>query len=161
MLTECGKPHAKVQVLTNPKVQGFEHAKQKLPGIIERYRHFDLILFAVDSDGKDRTGVFASLESARESPNPPLLCVAAVQEVETWLLAGHSEKLTRRWAEVRNDVSVKENVFAPFLDQYGDARRYGAGRDLLMNQALANYGRILQLCPELQELQDRIADLLA
>jgi hypothetical protein len=92
---------------------------------------------------------------------PPLVCVAALQEVETWLLAGHSDKLNRRWAEVRSDVSVKENIFSPFPEQYGDVRRYGAGRDLLMNEALIHYNRILQLCPELEELQDRIAALLS
>lgn len=57
---------------------------------------------------------------------------------------------------MRADTSVKENVFTPFLSKHGDGRRYGGGRDLLMKQALAHYDRILQLCPELGELQARI-----
>ena len=73
-----------------------------------------------------------------------------------WLLAGHPEKLNTPWRKVREDVSVKENVFEPFLSQYGDPRRYGGGRDLLMKQGLARYEQILQRCPELQSLQNRI-----
>jgi len=51
-----------------------------------------------------------------------------------WLLAGRVEKLDTPWREVREDVSVKENIFERFLSQYGDPRRYGGGRDLLMKQ---------------------------
>jgi hypothetical protein len=125
MLAQCGKPNARVLVLTNPKVQGYEHARQKLPEIVERYRHFDLILFLVDADGKDKATVFQALESNAASNGSALFCAAAEQEVEVWLLAG----------QVRRDISVKENVFEPFLSKYGDRRRYGGGRDLLMREA--------------------------
>ena len=77
-----------------------------------------------------------------------------------WLLAGHAEKLEISWGEVRRDISVKENVFEPFLSKYGDRRRYGAGRDLMMREAVAKYDQILQRCPELQRLQGRIIQLL-
>ncbi len=125
MLAECGKPKARVLVLVNPKVQGYEHARHKLPEILDRYRHFDLALFLVDADGKDRTSAFNALEAKAEADGGTLICAAAVQEVEVWLLAGHAEKLDTPWREVREDISVKENIFAPFLSQYGDARRYG------------------------------------
>ena len=46
MLAECGKPKARILVLTNPRVQGYEHARQKLPEVLDRYRHFDLALFS-------------------------------------------------------------------------------------------------------------------
>ncbi|MDX1984844.1 MAG: hypothetical protein SFV51_31515 [Bryobacteraceae bacterium] len=39
MLTECGRPKAKVTVLENPRVQGYAHAKQQLPSIWDRDRH--------------------------------------------------------------------------------------------------------------------------
>jgi hypothetical protein len=160
MLAQCGKPNARVLVLTNPKVQGYEHARQKLPEILERYRHFDLILFLVDADGKDKAAVFEALESKAASNGLPLFCAAAEQEVEVWLLAGHAEKLEIPWGEVRRDISVKENVFEPFLSKYGDRRRYGGGRDLLMREAVEKYDQILQRCPELQRLQGRITQLL-
>lgn len=161
MLAECGKPNAKVVVLTNPKVQGYEHARQRLPEVLDRYRYFDLALFLVDADGKDRTASFETLESEAELNGSALICAAAEQEVEVWLLAGHAEKLETTWREVRRDVSVKENIFEPFLSQYGDSRRYGGGRDLLMKQGLARYDQILQKCPELRRLQNRIVTHLA
>jgi len=119
MMAQCGKPNAQVLVLTNPKVQGYEHARQKLPEILDRYRHFDLCLFLVDSDGKDKSPGFQTLEAAGASSGIRLLCAAAVHEVEVWLLAGHSEKLGKPWRSVRADTSVKENVFAPFSRKLG------------------------------------------
>lgn len=157
MLAECGKPKAKVLVLTNPKVRGYEHARDRLLEILDRYSHFDLFLFLVDADGKDKTKAFDGLESAARSVGHALYCLAAVQEVEVWLLAGHAEKLATKWADVRRDRSVKENIFEEFLSKHGDPRRYGGGRDLLMKQAIAKYPQILQRCPELRVLQERIA----
>lgn len=144
-----------------PKVQGYQHARQKLPEILDRYRHFDLALFLVDADGKDRTAAFEAIESKAESNGSVLICAAAVQEIEMWLLAGHAEKLGISWREVRRDTSVKENVFEPFLSEHGDGRRYGGGRDLLMKQGLVRYAQVLQRCPELRRLQKRIIAHLA
>ena len=53
ILKEVGKTNAKVEVLTNPKVSGFEHARDQVEEICERYKHFDLILFLPDRDGKE------------------------------------------------------------------------------------------------------------
>jgi hypothetical protein len=157
MLEHCGKPNAKILVLSEPRLQGYDHAKEKLPEILYRYQHLDLVLFLVDADGKNRAGEFAALEKR----SPKLICAAAVQEVEIWLLAGHADKLDLPWQTVRQNVSIKEQVFAPFLDKYGDPRRYGGGRDILMQQALENYQGILQRCPELKTLQDRIDSTLS
>jgi hypothetical protein len=134
ILEHCGKPNAKVTVLSEPRLQGYNHAKEKLPEILDRYLHLDLILFLVDADGKDRTGEFTNLEKR----STKLLCAAAVQEVEIWLLAGHADKLAIQWQTIRQNISVKEQIFAPFLAANGDPRRYGEGRDLLMKQALEN-----------------------
>jgi hypothetical protein len=65
------------------------------------------------------------------------------------------------WQNIRADISVKEDIFAPFLAQYGDPHRAGGGRDLLMNQTLQNYDGLLQRCSELAILQERIQKLLA
>jgi hypothetical protein len=85
-----------------------------------------------------------------------LICCAAVEEVETWLLAGHVSKLNKSCNEVRADVSVKENVFVPFLQERGDVRRAGGGRDLLIQQTLTNYAGLLDRCPELRLLQESL-----
>ena len=89
-----------------------------------------------------------------------MICCAAREEVEIWLLAGHASKLDRPWNEVRADVSVKENVFDSFLAQYGNPKAPGEGRNLLMAKTLSSYGALLQLCPELAELERRIREAL-
>jgi len=160
ILEDCGRPRANVAVLANPKVAGFEHAVAMLPRVIERYAHLNLLLLLVDADGKDRAASFQNLEVEAAERNSRLICCAAKEEVEAWLLAGHLSKLDRPWADVRMDVSVKENVFQPFLEKYGDRRRPGGGRDLLIKEALMNYQGLLQRCPELQQLRDRIYQTL-
>lgn len=162
MLAECGKPNAKVEVLRNPKTQGYEHAKAVLLNeVLDRYRHKNLLLFLPDADGKDRAAEFLVMEQSARSIGARLICCAAQQEVEAWLLAGHLEKLTVPWKNIRADISLKENIFEPFLAQHGDSRRAGGGRDLLMKQALQNYTGLLQRCPELAELEQRIRNALA
>jgi hypothetical protein len=132
ILENCGKANARVTVLANPIVSGFEHACGRMPEIVERYLHFGLLLFLPDADGKDRSFQFARLEAEASRKDVILICCAAREEVEVWLLAGHVEKLGRPWSAVRADVSAKENVFAPFLQEHGDSRRASGGRDMLM-----------------------------
>jgi hypothetical protein len=129
--------------------------------ILDRYCHLDLLLFLPDADGKDRSGEFKRLEEQAREKSVKLLCCADIQEVEAWLLAGHLDKLSTNWHNIRADISVKEDIFAPFLAQYGDPHRAGGGRDLLMNQTLQNYDGLLQRCSELAILQERIQKLLA
>lgn len=160
MLSECGKANAKVEVLTNPRAQGYEHAKELLRGaLLERYRHKDLLLFLVDADGRDHRSEFQRLEEDAAAQGVRLLCCAAKEEVEVWLLAGHKQRLDRSWQEVRSEVSIKERIFAPFLAAHGDSRRAGGGRDLLMKETLGNYSALLQLCPELADLERRLRAL--
>ncbi|MBU0717819.1 MAG: hypothetical protein KJ749_06175 [Planctomycetes bacterium] len=162
LLCECGRPNARVVVLTNPRVSGYEHAKGLLRSeIIERYSHIDLILFLPDADGEDRAAEFTDLENQANVQGTRMLCCAAVQEVEVWLLAGHRTKLSIGWRDVRADQWVKENVFDQFLAEHGDSRRAGGGRDLLMQETLRNYRGLLEVCPELQELDRRVREILS
>jgi hypothetical protein len=160
LLRECGKANAKVEVLRNPAVSGFEDACGKLPEIRRAFAHFDLLVFLPDADGKhqSRADKFTQLEADQ---GPKLICCAAVEEVEAWLLAGHTAKLNQPWPTVRADVSVKENFFLPFLEEHGDSRYPGGGREELMQQTLANLRGLLERCPELARLQERICEALA
>jgi hypothetical protein len=158
LLAICGRGNANVEVLTDPKVSGFEHACRSMPEIVDRYDYKHLLLFLPDRDGKDRGPLFANLEAEH---GPKLICCAAVEEVEAWLLAGHISKLDRPWPTVRADISVKENVFAPFLREHGDSRYSGGGREQLMQQTLTNLRGLLERCPELARLQERICEALA
>lgn len=149
-----------MEVLTNPKVSGIDRIPGLRPKIVERYTHFDLLLLLVDADGKDRSGQFTKFEADASARHVRLICCAAVQEVEAWLLAGHISKLSRPWSEVRADVSVKENFFASFLRQFGDLRSPGGGRDTLMKETLSNHRGLLERCPELAELQGKVCAAL-
>ena len=162
MLAECGRPRAKVKILERPRPQGYDHAKALLrTQLFEEYGFMDLFLFLPDGDGKDRSAEFLSLEQDAAGWGIRLFCCAAVEEVETWLLAGHRDRLEgRRWQDVRSDVSVKENVFESFLARYGSPKAPGKGRNLLMARTLSAYGSLLQLCPELAELERRIRESL-
>ncbi len=162
ILTECGKPNARVQVLSNPRARGYDHSKSLIENeLLFRYRHMDLILFLPDADGQDKSVVLRALEARATQAGVKLICECAVQEVEVWLLAGHAHTLDQTWEAIRADVRVKETVFQPFLMRYGDSRRAGQGRDLLMQQTLQNYGGLLARCPELKMLQDRICAAVA
>jgi len=157
----CGRPRAIVEVMLNPRANGYEHAKSFFPArILDLYNHKDLVLFLPDSDGEDRSGEFAQMEAEFEQQAIAMICCAAVPEVEAWLLAGHRDKWEPdwQWGTMQTDRSIKENYFYPFLEKHGqDQSRYpDRGRKQLMLEALRNFGSIKQRCPELQELEDRI-----
>lgn len=157
MLEATGRPNPQVDVLANPRTRGYEHAKGLLrSSLMERYRHKDLLLFLVDADGKDRRGEFEALEKEAVDQRVRLLCCAALQEVEVWLMAGHRQKLGESWATVRSEISLKERFFFPFLRRHGNARAAGGGREQLMKDTLMNYAGLLRLCPELEELERRL-----
>jgi hypothetical protein len=158
LLTRCDRGHSRIHILTDPWLRGKDDLRKRIGEIVERYASFDLLLCIIDSDGKDCSGM---LDEMMQRFGPKLLCCAAVQEVEAWLLAGHPNKLTRPWSEVREDPSVKETEFTAFLEAHGDAKRPGAGREELMVEGLRNFDGILRRCPELEELRVRIAALLS
>jgi hypothetical protein len=158
MLAAVDKPRAHVQVLTNPKLGGYAQAVSAIRGqLVERYRHMDRWLFLPDAD---RAGNLTALEADLATKGVPLFCCAAQPEVEAWLLAGHRDKLTLSWSNVRHHTRLKEEVFEPFLKAFGDARSPGSGRERLIRQTLANYRGLLAVCPELESLQSRLRDHL-
>lgn len=159
MLVEVGKANAQPLVLTNPRLTGYDHAvkaiKEDLP---QRYHFYDLWLFLPDAD---RAGGAPALEARMRKRNIPLLCCAAQPEVEAWMLAGHRNNVPGNWSELRGHSHFKEVVFEPFLAVHGDVRAAGGGREKLMRQTLGNYRGLLAVCPELADLEQRLATLLA
>ena len=161
MMASCGRPNAHVEVLTNPRPGGFEHAKNLIVNkVLDRYSHMDLLIFTPDRDGKNRDEQLRRLETIAREKERNLLCCAAVEEIEAWLLAGHTDKLSQSWQEIRADISVKEHIFNRFLDEYGDSKMVGGGRKMLMKETLANYKGLLARCQELAELENRIRTIL-
>lgn len=156
MLIEIGKCNARVTILTNPKLGGYEQAVRAIQNELpDRYGHFDLWLFLPDAD---RARNLKALEADLAGKGVRLLCCAAVPEVEAWLLAGHRDRVKARWADVRFHARLKESVFEPFLRAHGDPCSAGGGREALMRETLTSYRGLLQVCPELAELERRLRD---
>jgi hypothetical protein len=159
MLTEVGKPQAKVQLLTNPKLDGYEDAVKAIKNELQgRYSFYDLWLFLPDAD---RAKGLDALESELTTKGIRLLCCPAAPEVEAWLLAGHRSKLSISWSNIPSHHRLKEEVFEPFLREHGDSFAIGGGREKLMRETLQNYRGLLEVCPELASLEQRLRQLLA
>lgn len=161
IMREVDKASAIVTVLTNPKLNGYEHAKSSLEGICERYKHFNLFLFIPDNDcSKTRQTALNKTTAKMQADGKPIICIAALEEVETWLLAAHKGKLDAEWKTIKQDCSIKENHFQPFLKEHGD-NSPGGGREELMKEGLKRFTTILALNPEIQILINEIKKLLA
>jgi hypothetical protein len=159
MLAELDKPNARVVILPNPKLNGYPHAVSAIRGeLADRYRDFDLWLFLPDGD---RASDLGSLETELAEQGVHLFCCAAQPEVEAWLLAGHRDKLPIPWGQVRQHPHLKEDVFEPFLRQFGNPASVGGGRKHLTRETLSNYRGLLSVCPELAELENRLRAFLA
>lgn len=158
LLAEAGRSRADVNVLTDPKLNGIEDAKRAIRNELpDRYGHVPLWLFLPDADC---AGDLRPLEEEMQSKGIKLVCCAAQPEVEAWLLAGHRQKLDVPWREVRGHPRLKEELFAPFLARYGNPRLPDEGRDALMRETLRNYRGLLEVCPELKTLEDRLRGIL-
>ena len=159
IMADAGRPAAKVDVLSNPRLRGYDHAVQvirdELPG---RYRFKDLWLFFPDAD-KATDDAMQALEEHVAKQGIALLCCAAQPEVEIYACAAFRNELpgTGIWEEARRHPRMKEEIFAPLLASHGDPRRAGAGRDLMISASLDNLPLLFRLCPELQALRARIA----
>lgn len=159
VLFELGKPNARVSMLPDPKLNGYPHAVSAIRGdLIRRYKHVGLWLFLPDADRADD---LRWLESELGEHGINLFCCAAQPEVEAWLLAGHRDKLPIPWGDVRQHAHMKEDVFEPFLKEYGDRRSPGGGRERLVRETLNNYRGLLDVCPELRQLEGRLRAFLA
>ena len=157
IMVDVGKPSAKVAVLHNPRLNGYDDAVKALRhGRLERYKFMDIWLFFPDAD-RATSKAMEDLEKYVAKQGITLLCCAAQPEVEIYACAAFRGDLRRSWEEIRDHPQMKEEIFEPLLGQHGDPRRPGAGRDLMINRSLEKRSRLFQLCPELQHLRDRIA----
>lgn len=159
LLADAGKPRAKVQVLTSPRLNGYDDAIKAIRGgLFDSYGHWGLWLFIPDAD-RASPGSMASLEADLAAKGVRLFCCPAQPEVEIYACVAHRAKLRASWPEVRSSRTMKETHFDPLLKAEGDVRRAGGGRDQLIDASLTPLRTILQLCPELQTLRDRISQI--
>jgi len=160
LVADAGKLRAAVTVLTNPSLGGYDHALRAVKGeLTERYGFWDLWLFMPDADRASQAAMLA-LEAELAARQVCLLCCPAEPEVEIYACAAYRETMPGGWAQARLHPRFKEVLFDPLLALHGDARRAGGGRDRMMVESLKNYSLLLQLCPELRTLRNRIAKLV-
>lgn len=169
LLASAGHARAKVQVCTDPLIGGISEALkwEVLEPILDRYCwHVDLFLLCVDRDGvESRADVLRALEvkaQAKLGADRHFLAEHAWQELEVWLLAGHTDLPNRwNWKQIRAERDPKERYFLPFAKQRGCLAHPAEGRGALAAEAAANYRRIRQLCPEdVRDLEERVAAVL-
>jgi hypothetical protein len=160
ILADAGKLNAKVDVLTNPKLGGYDHALQAIREELPvRYGFWDLWIFLPDADCASAEAM-VSLERELAAKEIRLLCCPAQPEVEIYACAAYRTEIKGGWDAARLDRRMKEDIFEPLLRKHGDDRRAGGGRDLMIEESLKNLPLLFQLCPELKNLRDRIANLI-
>ena len=160
LLADAEKPAAKVTLLTNPRIRGYDQAlraiRDELP---DRYGFFDLWLFFPDAD-RANVDAMQHLEADLQAKGISLLCCPAQPEVEIYACATFRYDLAGTWEDARTHTHMKEEVFGPLLAAHGNPRRPGRGRDLMIDKSLQNLPLLFQLCPEIEHLRDRIAAFL-
>lgn len=161
MFEDLGR-RAWVQVLTSPRMQGIDQAldREQLEDVIAKRRGmYNLFLLLVDRDAVESR---AALAATREAEHPDRLFVClAIEEVEVWMLALHRERLGVPWRDVRADRDPKERFAAPLLVTLAPRMPIGGGRKRAMESlGQKEWRTLLQLCPELGELQRRLTEWL-
>lgn len=115
----------------------------------------DLFLLVIDRDC-DRAGHEAKARE-RESEHPARLIAAlAWQEIEVWALALHRERLPDRWPAIRAECDPKERYWDPLVQAEGWLTTVGKGRKKAMRALGQGWTGLLQVCPEIKTLRERI-----
>lgn len=159
-----GWPNAKVITCTDPLLGGIEEALKfdRLSEVFERYDGMiDHYILCVDRDGnQNRTQRLAQLEERCTADGRKFLTVAAIEEIEVWVLAGIDLPQQWVWKEIRNHPHPKEQYFDTLAKTLALTNGPGRGRKSLGEKAAKNIQRIIQLCgEELNPLIARIREL--
>ena len=138
LFAEIGKPHARVEICTDPVMGGISQALdwERIDEVIDMYPIVHVFLLLVDRDGKaGRRTALDGLETRAGEPSE-------------W-----------KWQEIRAEVNPKETYFEPLARQRGLTSEPGEGRTTMGREAAQNYARVRSLCREdIQALETRLKD---
>lgn len=151
---------ARVEVLQNPRLRGVEQAlaHDTLADIVTTYPMVDLFLLIVDRDGDvGRHDRVAHIETRFAQ----LFACLAIEELEVWMLALHRQILAVEWQLIRSAHDVKERFAQPFLAAQAPPLSLGGGRKWAMRDLGTSWQALLQLCPEIHELRERVREWLS
>lgn len=148
----CGKPNANVRVCLDPLLGGVTEAmkQERLEEIFERYDGMiDIFVLCVDRDATPgREAALRRLEEKYSTGGRRFFAVAAIEELEAWLLAGCDLPSRWRWQDIRRERDVKEAYFIPYARERKVEFSPGQGRKILGREVRGQINRILQRCPE-------------
>lgn len=154
---------AAVRVCADPLLGGVREALKwaRIEPIILRYRSQYRIVIVVDRDGDlHRCTSLAALEEKAQALDPPfaLITAQAIEEIETWTLAGLELPADWRFSDIRGDCNPKENWYLDLARRRGLLAGAAEGRETLGREAASSAGlrRMKTLCPELAELEQRL-----
>lgn len=162
LMSNSGRPNAKVRVLTNPLLGGIDQALKldNLLSIVDQYPVVDLFVLIVDRDGRpERRQILDAREvevGTHLSSGRLFLAQEACQEVEVWALASQELLPAWRWNDIRNEPHPKEKYYDPYVAKRSIAHRIGGGRREIGREIIRQYGRIRSRCPEVKDLESRV-----
>lgn len=164
LFNDLGKP-ARVDVLPEPRLRGSTDALDKdliAQIVADNAAMVDIFVLIVDRDcGRESNAERAAAIESKHSDR--LIACAAIEEVETWLLALHRSEVESRaklrWSEVRAHCDPKEAFAIPLLESLG-SNGPGAGRKAAMRALKGQWRTLLSLCGELADLRNRIESML-
>lgn len=161
IFADIGK-QARVQVLANPRLRGVNQALDAaiVAHIVAMYPMVDLFLILIDRDGETEGRPVELRRREQEYPARLLGCLA-IEEIEVWMLALHRERLDASWQDVRAERDPKERFAQPFLAARAPRLGLGAGRAWAMRDLGSRWRGVLALCPEIDDLRQRIERWLA
>lgn len=169
MLDEVGKSNANVRICRDPMIEGVEQAldESTVEEVIQTNPLVDLYLLIVDRDGdaREKSNRLKARENDAQSmlrDTQTFLGSQAYQEVEVWLLAGQGDLPSDwNWTEVRSEPHPKEIYYDAYVANKDFANVPGDGRKSLGRTAGAAYRtRVRMKCPEVQDLEDRVAQIV-
>lgn len=156
---------AKVRSCSDPKLRGINDAldSEILEEIVGRYgKIIDLFLLIVDRDDRPsrreklnniQCDISKKLERCR-----CLIAECAHQEVEVWGLAALDDLPSDwSWQELRSNRDPKEAYFDVYIKSNNIIDDVGKGRKAIGAKVSAGYQKIKSRCPEVKELEERIA----
>jgi hypothetical protein len=105
IMTDAGKPNARVTVLTNPRLDGYDPALKAIRNDLpERYGFWDLWIFMPDAD-RAKPDAMNALERDLQEKGVNLLCCPAQPEVEIYACVPYRSEMGG-WKTARQDPSV-------------------------------------------------------
>lgn len=166
MMKKMSGPPSTVRVCQDPLMGGISQAlnTNKLREVVERYKGMiDIFLLCVDRDGNpNRRARLDEIEKELQDELPSsilFLATEAWQELEVWVLAGHTLPKEWKWQDVRNEPHPKEKYFEPFALQRRVHNGPGGGRKTLATEAARRYSTLRSKCREdLAGLHNRLSN---